>query len=263
MEVHAGIDPLPRRPDLHRSLGDSRHADRREPSARVGVVHSSDLVAIVCRHVGLHRPVVVEVRQRGHIHALSRVATPSGTYILAGGTNNEHGAASLAVLEEQGPSASSPSGATSSLTCDACPSRGPAKYLLFPRSELNIASDWPRNFVYLFTPNEAGAVDVSVQEHSPPPLRAVYELSADLTPKSVAMSDAYWEAHRRLSAEGKLNHTPEECPERKRGMSVRSWDPQSGWKEFLVPHAPVARCGRTPSTEQQQIGGTWRSRDKR
>ena len=67
-------------------------------------------------------------------------------------------------------------------------------------------------------------------------------LSADLTPEWFAMSDAYWETHRRLSGEGKLNHSPEECPERTRGMVVRSWERTAGWKELLVPHAfPPAR----------------------
>ena len=129
------------------------------------------------------------------------------------------------------------------MTCNGCPSGRPAKYFLFPRSELNVALGNPRNFVHLLTVNQGGGVDVTVREDGgAPPLRSVYHLSADLTPEWFAMSDVYWETHRRLSGEGKLNHSPEECPERKNGMVVRNWDPSSGWKELLVPHAfPPAR----------------------
>ena len=180
----------------------------------------------------------------GHIEALGRIATPSGTYMLAGGTNNDYGAAALAALDDQGAHATtSPSSGTPSMTCDGCPPGLPAKYLLFPRSELNIALGDPRNFVHLLTVSQGGGIDISVREHGGTPLlRGVYHLSADLTPEWFAMSDAYWETHRRLSGEGKLNHSPEECPERTRGMVVRSWERKAGWKELLVPHAfPAAR----------------------
>jgi hypothetical protein len=79
----------------------------------------------------------------------------------------------------------------------------------------------------------------------PPPLRTIYRLSR-FTVESVAMSDAYWETHRRLEREGKLTHSSETCPERLEGKVVKIWQPETGWKDVTAPQAfaPVVNGSR-------------------
>jgi hypothetical protein len=172
----------------------------------------------------------------GHIEALGRVKTGRGTVVLAGGTNNEYNAASLALLaEESGPS-TSPHDNGLWQVCDTCPVEGPLSYFLFPRSELNVAAGTERNFVHSFTPYDDGSIDITVRERLTPILRAIYHFSPDLKPESVAMSDAYWDAHAEMSKSGAIKHSPEQCPLRRDGVTIRMWDAESGWRDVAVPY---------------------------
>jgi hypothetical protein len=172
----------------------------------------------------------------GHIEALGRLKTSRGDLVLAGGTNNEYGAASLAILAEQSAPSTSPHDNGLWQVCDRCPREGPSSYFLFPRSELNIAAATERNFVHSFTPYDDGSVDVTVREQGTPPLRAVYHFSSDLRPESIAMSDAYWDAHAQLWKSGAINHSAEQCPLRRDGVTIRVWDAESGWRDVAVPY---------------------------
>ena len=173
----------------------------------------------------------------GHIEALGRAKTRQGKFVLAGGTNNEYGTASLAVLAEEAAASTSPHDNGLWRSCDGCPAAAPARYFLFPRSDVNVVSGSERNFVHSFTDYEDGSLDVSVRERLTPLLRAVYHLSADLQPESIAMSDAYWDEHTRLSHAGAIAHSVEECPLRRDGVTVRVWSAATGWRDVRVPYA--------------------------
>lgn len=67
---------------------------------------------------------------------------------------------------------------------------------------------------------------------------ALYDLSPDFVPEKVILSDHYWEDHRRLSAEGKIKHSVEQCPERTKPIIVKMWSPEQGWKDIALP--PIA-----------------------
>jgi hypothetical protein len=41
--------------------------------------------------------------------------------------------------------------------------------------------------------------------------------------------------HERLSAEGKIKHSLDACPERLKPIAVREWSPEAGWKDFALP----------------------------
>jgi hypothetical protein len=99
------------------------------------------------------------------------------------------------------------------LQCDACPTGDPARLYVFARSELNRSTGSPINYPYSLVITDEGRIEVSIREVDtpPPPLRAIYRLSR-FTVESVAMSDAYWETHRRFEREGKLTHSSETCP---------------------------------------------------
>ena len=172
----------------------------------------------------------------GYIDALGRLPTDGGVFVLAGGSNNEYDAASLAVLAEQGGPATSPHESSLWRMCDRCPRDGPSRYFLFPRSELNVEARNERNFVHSFSRYDDGSFEVTVRERTDPPLRAVYRFFPDLQPEWVAMSDSYWEMHRQLSQAGELNHSAEQCPIRRDGVTVRAWDAETGWRDVVVPY---------------------------
>jgi hypothetical protein len=208
--------------------------------------------SLVVRIDGLGKEQVKFVNS-GHIEALSRLDRQGRRLLLAGGVNNEYRMAALAILDEDGPAASSPQAPGSSFACVGCPQARPLRYVLFPRSELNVAAGQPYNVVEIISaPGEVAPVELSAREVPDPRLRTVYTLDEDLLPVSVAMSDAYWERHDRLFRERQLDHASERCQELTRGMPVRIWEPSSGWREILVRSgtqlpAPGAQGGSRPS----------------
>jgi hypothetical protein len=53
-------------------------------------------------------------------------------------------------------------------------------------------------------------------------------------------SDRYWEIHRLLEADGHLNHTREQCPDRDGPREILVWEPSKGWMTQAIPHARVS-----------------------
>jgi hypothetical protein len=176
----------------------------------------------------------------GHILSLNYVREANGSYILAGGINNECNCAMLTVLREDHPSGTSPPLAGSTLSCQNCPPGQPYRYLLFPRSELNPLSGASYNQVELIQTNDGG-VKVGVKETKSEqvlgPDWEMYDLSESFVPRSYTVSDHYLELHRQMEREGKIHHTVKECPELTKPRTVRIWSPERGWKEVQVPRA--------------------------
>jgi hypothetical protein len=178
----------------------------------------------------------------GHVSSLAGVEVRDGAYVLAGGVNNEYQSAILAVLDEQGAAARSPQSGGSPFDCENCPNGGPHKYFVFPRSDINIAARAPYSYAEPgLTKGGAHGLEVSVRERMEGNPRAIYRFSPDLVPESVAMSDIYWRIHAELSEAGKLDHRAEDCPSRIDGVTVRMWEPDTGWKDVRVPPTFAAR----------------------
>jgi hypothetical protein len=178
----------------------------------------------------------------GHVESVARVEVQGRSYVLAGGVNNEYRSAALAVLDESGPAAVSPQTDSSPFACDDCPDGRPRKYFVFPRSEINVAAGASYSYADAASSRTAnGSVEVSVRERMQGDPRAIYRLSPELMPESVAMSDRYWQTHDDLFQAGKLDHKAENCPERINGAIVRTWEPVNGWKNIRVPPTFPAR----------------------
>jgi hypothetical protein len=71
----------------------------------------------------------------GILRVVHEMATSRGTYLLAGGFNNEHGLAT--VIDERTPYAVSPQTAGTRHRCLSCPPGDPDYYFVFPRSEIS------------------------------------------------------------------------------------------------------------------------------
>jgi len=141
----------------------------------------------------------------GHLRSLNRVQTASGSYILAGGINNEANCGMLAVLKEGGTSGHSPS-MTPSAECAGCPKGEPYRYFLFPRTEICRMIGPPYNNICNILNTDGHLQLMSLEtadaQSDSPQDWALYALSPDFVPEKVILSDHYWEDHRRLSAEG-------------------------------------------------------------
>ena len=171
----------------------------------------------------------------GHLGRLTEWHGGDASYLLAGGINNETDDGALAVLGEAEPSGHSPQAQAFS-ACDACPPGQPYRYFVFPRSELIRVTGEPYNGVFDILPSNPH-IQVMTFEGTGVGggIWALYDISETLAPESVSFSDKYRLEHEQLSAEGKIKHTLDACPERLKPIVVREWSPQEGWKNILLP----------------------------
>lgn len=176
----------------------------------------------------------------GHIHVLSQFRSAQGSFILAGGINNQCNCAMLAVLREDQPSGSSPGFPTAKgapeFHCDDCPPGKPYRYVLFPRSEVNVPTGATYNQVLTIQAGDR-EIRVGVRETGGgSSLGAdwkMYQLSPDFVPQTFAVSDHFLLLHRELEAQGEIRHKLENCPELHGAQPVKVWS-QDGWQEALV-----------------------------
>jgi hypothetical protein len=171
----------------------------------------------------------------GHLWTLQEVESGGRLLMLAGGVNNEFMLPALAAFYPDGPAASSPQSPDTHFACSNCPRQGPARYLLFPRSEVDRAT--VKSVVPVTDigrPDASGMIEVSVR-NTARSTRVIYRLSSVLLPESVGFSDAYWNLHDELAASGTLDHASDECPERQKGVTARVWEPDAGWRDIHVP----------------------------
>jgi hypothetical protein len=171
----------------------------------------------------------------GVIRALLSVRTKSGTYILAGGINNEYRMASVAVLAANGPPGTSPQSDGVEYQCiRGCPSGRPYRYILLPRSEVNIASDRPYNEVASMETRSGGITTTTAEG----PTAQYFDFSEELQPERVVYSGDYPEVHRRYEIEGRIAHSFELCPERTNPAVVKIFDENGISRLVSVPRVP-------------------------
>jgi DNA-binding winged helix-turn-helix (wHTH) protein len=173
----------------------------------------------------------------GNVNDITNVVNEQGTFILAGGINNEYRAASLAVIDSHQPPAASPQTPGNRFQCLNCPSGGPLRYVLLPRSEVNVGSSMPYNWVTSLY-RRGGSIAVSVLEQAAmadgPSATEQIEFSGDLVPKNISFGAGYKEIHERLEKLGKIDHTWVDCEEQKHPAIARIWD-SHGWREIQIP----------------------------
>lgn len=170
----------------------------------------------------------------GNICKLVRIQNKAGSFIVAAGVNNEYRQASVAILAESGQPASSPQTTGSEYQCiGGCPSARPDRYILLPRSEVNIASDQPYNIGtnILLRP---GGLTVQTNETGGAE-KGFYDFSQDLQPERSAYGGNYREVHERFEREGRITHRFEDCPERKSGAVLRIFDEKGNWSKLTIP----------------------------
>jgi hypothetical protein len=208
----------------------------RSSSVWVAVVHDVWWPSFIMRLSGAGRPSRV-FTSSGDIMALRLVQTKAGPYMLAAGVNNEYSQASLAILSQNGPPTTSSQKEGSDFQCvRGCPAAKPYRYILLPRSELNIANDAPYNTATHIHARPGG---ITVQTREVPGSDAFFDFSQDLRPERVAYGDSYRAVHKRFEREGRIKHSYKDCPERKSPAILTIYDERGNVSTVKVPRVPT------------------------
>jgi hypothetical protein len=175
----------------------------------------------------------------GTVYRMNEIKTPDGRFLLVGGFNNEWDSGSLAIINEDRPFAASPQTPGSRHHCDSCPPGDADYYFVFPRSEVNRASGIYEDPVIDILVHDDGIEVVKLERldegretvisflDTKPPFKLLGRL----------YNSEYNMLHKTWSAQGKLTHLLENCPERAHPQPVRMWTPAGGWTEIAVKSA--------------------------
>lgn len=150
--------------------------------------------------------------------------------LLIAGFSNAHDGGMVALLDPSKLDGRGPEPPGTHYYCDTCGAALPVRMIVMPRTEVNRASNSPFNrAVVEMSPDRvvARTIEVSADQNA---ADALYEFSPSLDLVRASFSARYWEVHRTLEAEGKLNHTREQCPDHDGPREVQVWDPRSGWR---------------------------------
>ena len=175
----------------------------------------------------------------GSIRRLSEVKAAQGTYLLAGGFNNEWDSGSLAITKEDRPFAASPQTPGSRHYCDSCRPGVTDYYFVFPRSEINRTAGAYEDSVREISVAGEGLEISKLEALTDGRELTIYLLRREppFSVISLRYNSDYDRLHRAWSVEGKLNHSLENCPERLHPQPVRLWTPATGWTELPVKPA--------------------------
>ncbi len=109
------------------------------------------------------------------------------------------------------------------------PRMPPIRMVAMPRTEVNIAGAAPFNrAVVQLLPDRVLARTTEVPATAFA-TEALYELDLTLSVRRVSFSSRYWETHRALERERKIDHAQEQCPDVDGPRQVRVWTAASGW----------------------------------
>lgn len=164
---------------------------------------------------------------------LTNAAQVGEDLMMVTGVNNAFDADVVAILDDQSWPGTAPPSGVRAFDCVACAAGRPLVYFVLPRSEVSRATQNGPLPAYLHV--FPTSIEVRFHETSLPPANAevIYEFTRDLRLRRVRHSDTYWGFHRRLEKDRLLEHTADDCPER-RGHDVRIWERGKGWTGLRV-----------------------------
>ena len=158
-----------------------------------------------------------------------------GSVLFASGISNAHRATFVARLDAAHVAGSSPEDTDSSFACLECGADRPLGYVVAPRTDVSEQAIFPPLYAPEIQTFSDGHFQLRVSENSDPsPPEMIYEFSAAHAVTRARFSERFWDSHRRLHADGTLQHDERDCPLRA-GLDVREWTPSTGWHILRVP----------------------------
>lgn len=162
---------------------------------------------------------------------IERVHWMSPDRLLVAGFSNPVDGGVVAILDANALDGQSPDTGDAQYRCATCGSGSPLRYVVMPRTEINrvTQSRFNRARVQIL-PDRIIARTVEKMTSEEDVADAVYEFTPSLDMISASFSTRYWELHRQLEMEGKLDHTREQCPDRNGPREIKVWEPATGWR---------------------------------
>jgi hypothetical protein len=138
----------------------------------------------------------------------------------------------IALLDPATMDGQSPPAADPSFGCETCGAPSALRYVVLPRSELNLVTGAPFNRALVDRAGDRLVVrTIEVPSETGQAAEALYEFSSALEPLGASYGGRYWELHRALEASGQINHTRDRCPDRDGPRRIEIWEPATGWTE--------------------------------
>ncbi len=175
----------------------------------------------------------VHLANAGFVEGVCPVTLPEGDFLLVCGENNDFDRAFAALLGAYDPSATSVSGERLVYRFANSPTGQPRMYILFPTTELIRARKRPYGHALHITEHRDGVIiEVETGEGG---AHFRYHFAKNLEPRYVFPSGNHEFIHDDLEKSGAISHPWDECPELNEPLSLRIWEPSSGWYERPVP----------------------------
>jgi hypothetical protein len=175
----------------------------------------------------------VQFANAGYVERLCPVTLQNGNFIIACGENNDFDQAFVALLGADDAPAGSPFGERLVYRFSNAPTGAPSKYILFPRTELNLARQSPYGHATRITQHADGIiVEVETGGNGG---SFLYHFSKSLEPRYVFPSGSHEFVHQSLEKTGAITHSWLNCPEMQTPLFLRTWEPDSGWYDQPIP----------------------------
>jgi hypothetical protein len=182
-------------------------------------------------------------RQGTFVHAgwVEAVRWLTPDRLVIGGFSNPQDGGMVGLLDASKLDGQGPEPPGSASYCESCGPIAALRLAIMPRTEVNRAtmSRFNRAVVEIAPDRivartvETDATDDGIHGA----VLAIYEFTHDLQLVSAKFSEQYWAAHSALEAQGKLQHTRAQCPDRDGPREIHVWSPARGWVRQQVAHA--------------------------
>lgn len=125
--------------------------------------------------------------------------------------------------------------ALSKFRCATCGTDVPVRYVVMPRSEVNLAGASRFNRAMLEVKGDRViARTIEAEMKTGDGADVLYEFDRRLNLVNAAFSEQYWNVHHQLELEHKLNHSRDQCADRDGPRIIRVWEPATGWRDVLL-----------------------------
>ena len=166
---------------------------------------------------------------------IERVHWLSPDRLLVAGFSNPIDGGMVALLDANAPAGTSPDTGDARFSCTTCDAGQPLRYVVMPRTEVNRAAQARFNRARLqIFPDRilVHTLEMTVSEIEF--ADALYEFTPSLDLITASFSTRYWQMHKELEEQGKLDHAREQCPDRDGPREIRVWEPATGWTRTAI-----------------------------